>query len=108
MMEAATTEALYLEPAHPYTRALLDAIPVPDPDLQPGRLERALPGELPSPLAPPRGCVFHTRCPFAIEICRRERPAWERAGAARNVACHRWREWPQLAAIDSDARNIES
>jgi oligopeptide transport system ATP-binding protein len=92
MMEQGATEALYSTPAHPYTRSLLEAVPIPDPDLQPARLVRALGGELPSPLAPPPGCVFHTRCPHAIDVCKARLPAWEEAGPHQEVACHRWRE----------------
>ena len=92
MMEQGTTGALYGTPAHPYTRGLLESVPVPDPDIQPGRLARLLEGELPSPLAPPAGCVFNTRCPHARDVCRERVPAWEAAGPDQRVACHRWRE----------------
>ena len=92
MMELAPAEVLYSQPLHPYTRALFAAIPIPDPDIQRARLSSTIRGEPPSALAPPPGCVFQTRCPHAIEICRREVPAWEPAGVARYVACHRWRE----------------
>jgi oligopeptide transport system ATP-binding protein len=92
MMEQGTTDALYTKPAHPYTRGLLDAVPVPDPDVQPARLANPLTGELPSPLAPPTGCVFHTRCPHVRALCRTEPPAWEAASVEQHVACHRWRE----------------
>jgi oligopeptide/dipeptide ABC transporter ATP-binding protein len=92
MMEQGATDDLYRRPAHPYTRGLLDAVPIPDPDLQPGRLVRILGGELPSPLSPPSGCVFHTRCPHVLPVCKAQVPAWEAAGAHRKVACHRWRE----------------
>jgi oligopeptide/dipeptide ABC transporter ATP-binding protein len=93
MMELAPTTALYSQPLHPYTRELLESAPVPDPDVQPGRLTRALLGEPPSPLSPPSGCVYRTRCPHAIEVCGEHVPKWETAGgAARWVACHRWRE----------------
>jgi oligopeptide transport system ATP-binding protein len=91
-MEEGAVAALYGAPAHPYTKVLLEAVPLPDPDLQPGRLSHALSGELPSPLAPPPGCVFHTRCPHAMEICRTQVPAREAAGPHQEVACHRWRE----------------
>jgi oligopeptide transport system ATP-binding protein len=94
MMEIAPAADLLLRPLHPYTRALLAAVPVPDPDVQPGRLGLALEGEPPSPTAPPSGCVFRTRCPYAIERCAAEVPAWEAAAPARHVACHRWRELP--------------
>jgi oligopeptide/dipeptide ABC transporter ATP-binding protein len=96
MMEQGTTEALYREPAHPYTQGLLEAVPTADPDLQPARLERlavaGLGGELPSPLTPPPGCVFNTRCPHVQPICGAQVPLWESAGPARQVACHRWRD----------------
>lgn len=97
-MELAATDALYSKPLHPYTRGLLAAVPVPDPDVQPGRLGATLAGELPSPLAPPSGCVFRTRCPHAIARCAEEIPAFESlppampGGLERHVACHRWRE----------------
>jgi oligopeptide/dipeptide ABC transporter ATP-binding protein len=92
MMELAPAELLYARPLHPYTRALFEAIPIADPEIQPGRLAHTMPGEPPSALNPPRGCVFHTRCAHVIELCRREVPAWEAVGEGRHVACHRWRE----------------
>jgi len=92
MMELAPAALLYAHPLHPYTRALFAAIPIADPQLQPKRLQNIAPGEPPSALAPPSGCVFHTRCPYAIERCTREVPPWEAAGEGRHVACHRWRE----------------
>ena len=97
MMEQGATGRLYDSPAHPYTRALLDAVPIPDPDLQPARLTGILSGELPSPLSPPSGCVFHTRCPYVRPICREQIPARESAGPDREVACHRWRELALVA-----------
>jgi peptide/nickel transport system ATP-binding protein len=93
MMELAPAAALYSRPLHPYTRELLESAPIPDPDLQPARLTRALLGEPPSPLSPPSGCVYRTRCPLAVDTCRERVPEWERAGgAARWVACHRWKD----------------
>jgi oligopeptide/dipeptide ABC transporter ATP-binding protein len=92
MMEQGATDALYARPAHPYTRGLLDSVPVPDPDIQPARLAHPIAGELPSPLAPPAGCVFNTRCPHVRDVCRAQRPSWEAAGPDQRVACHRWRE----------------
>jgi oligopeptide transport system ATP-binding protein len=91
MMELAPTEALYTVPRHPYTRELLEAVPIPDPDLQPARLGRVLSGELPSALSPPSGCVYRTRCPQAAAVCATEIPAWE-LESGHGVACHRWRE----------------
>jgi oligopeptide/dipeptide ABC transporter ATP-binding protein len=93
MMELAPAAAVYSRPLHPYTRELLESAPIPDPDLQPARLSRALLGEPPSPLSPPSGCVYRTRCPHAVDMCRERVPEWERAGgASRWVACHRWRD----------------
>jgi oligopeptide transport system ATP-binding protein len=91
-MEVASSRALFSAPRHPYTRGLLEAVPIPDPARQPERLARTLGGEPPSPLAPPSGCVFRTRCPHALEICAREVPRLERDADGHEVACLRWRE----------------
>ena len=90
-MEQGGRDDLYGRPLHPYTRALLDAVPSPEPG-RPARVPLA--GELPSPLAPPQGCVFSTRCAWANDLCRRARPALDEARPGHQVACHRWREWP--------------
>jgi len=92
MMELARAEELYHRPLHPYTHNLLEAVPIPDPDLQPARLTHVRAGEPPSPLNPPSGCVYRTRCPHAIEICRERVPQWQDAGQSRWVACHRFQE----------------
>jgi oligopeptide transport system ATP-binding protein len=98
-MELAPTERLYSRPLHPYTKGLLAAVPVPDPDIQPGRLGAALAGELPSPLAPPSGCVFRTRCPHAVARCADEVPSFGDAGEPdRRIACHRWSEIEESGA----------
>jgi oligopeptide/dipeptide ABC transporter ATP-binding protein len=93
MMELAPAVSIYDRPLHPYTRELLASAPIPDPDVQPARLARALLGEPPSPLSPPSGCVYRTRCPHALAVCAERIPAWEAPDdASRWVACHRWRE----------------
>jgi len=92
MMELARSESLYTRPRHPYARELLAAVPVADPDVQPARLGRARPGEPPSPLAPPSGCVYRTRCPHALGLCAERVPEWQETGGGDRVACHRWRE----------------
>jgi oligopeptide transport system ATP-binding protein len=92
MMELARSESLYTRARHPYARELLAAVPVADPDVQPARLGRARPGEPPSPLAPPSGCVYRTRCPHALELCAERVPEWQDTGGGNRVACHRWRE----------------
>ena len=93
-MELAPTADLYSRPMHPYTRGLLAAVPIPDPDLQPARLGTSLGGELPSPLSPPSGCVFRTRCPHAAPQCEREVPVFKHIEADRWIACLRWHELP--------------
>jgi peptide/nickel transport system ATP-binding protein len=92
MIELAPRAALYARPRHPYTRELLAAVPLPDPKLQPARLAQALWGEPPSPLAPPSGCLYRSRCPHAIAVCAERVPAWEAVSEDHKVACHRWRE----------------
>ena len=90
MVELSGTAELFKRPLHPYTRALLSAIPVPDPDTKKEKL--ILTGDVPNPINPPSGCVFHPRCPFAKEICRNLIPKLEDAGDGHLVACHRWKE----------------
>ena len=84
--EYAGKNELFTHPTHPYTEALLSVIPVPDPDLKRDRI--ILPGDVPSPANPPPGCRFHTRCPIAVEICRRIEPPLVDIGAEHFVACH--------------------
>ena len=84
-VEQGTRDAIFQAPAHPYTRALLASTPAVDPRHRGQRI--ALKGELPSPLDPPPGCAFHKRCPFATELCARERPE-PRDFEGRQVACH--------------------
>ena len=86
MVEMATREELFTNPLHPYTKALLSAIPVPDPTRKAERI--VLEGDIPSPANPPSGCKFHTRCPFAKERCKAETPIYKDAGAGHYVACH--------------------
>jgi oligopeptide/dipeptide ABC transporter ATP-binding protein len=92
MMEVAPTAMLDAHPRHPYSRELLATLPIPDPDLQPTRLARVLPGEPASPLSPPSGCVYRTRCPHALPVCAERVPQWEDLSGGHQVACHRWRE----------------
>ena len=90
VIEIADRDALYATPLHPYTQALLEAVPVPDPVIEARREHRVLGGEVPSPLAPPgsqRGCVFHTRCPRADAACKIERPPLREVQAGHFAAC---------------------
>ena len=86
-MELAQKNALYDTPRHPYTRALLSAIPVPDPRKERGKTLQLLQGDLPSPMNPPSGCVFRTRCPIATAVCAGEVPVFREVGTQTQVAC---------------------
>ena len=89
IMELADRDEIYQRPLHPYTKALLDAAPIPDPQIERARAPRALRGEIPSPLTPPSGCVFHTRCPIAGDICQQEVPQVRELKQGHLVACHK-------------------
>lgn len=86
LVEEGPAESLFEEPLHPYTKALLSAVPTPNPEFQRERM--ILKGEIPSPFNPPSGCVFHTRCPFAIEICKQKLPERKEQTSGHSVACH--------------------
>ena len=88
IVELAPRSELYSDPRHPYTEALLSAVPEPDPAVERMRQRIILEGDVPSPSNSPSGCVFCTRCPKATDLCRRERPAFARIGASRYAACH--------------------
>lgn len=88
IVELADKKLLFDNPAHPYTKALLAAIPVPDPDVP--SMVGTLSGDVPSPLDPPKGCCFHTRCPYADERCRTEVPKLHEIEPGHTVACHKF------------------
>ena len=88
IVEIADRTALYEEPLHPYTRALLSAVPIPDPAVEAARERTVLRGEVPSPLNPPPGCGFHPRCPIAVDRCSAEVPALRELRGAHSGACH--------------------
>lgn len=92
MAELATSDELFAHPLHPYTQALLSAVPVPNPKIK--REQAILQGDIPSPANPPTGCVFHTRCPFADDVCNREVPPWRSIQSDHMIACHH----PQVAS----------
>ncbi|NNB84880.1 ABC transporter ATP-binding protein [Corallococcus exiguus] len=96
IVEVAPSRSLYAGPRHPYTQALLSAVPVPDPERPPTRL--LLPGEPPSPLSPPTGCAFHPRCPHVMERCRRESPPLYPLGGGHAAACF---------LSEGDSRNVQ-
>ena len=88
VVELADRRELFAQPLHPYTRALISAVPLPNPSLERKRQRIILQGEVPSPANPPKGCVFSTRCPVAIEICSQVEPAYREVAPAHFVACH--------------------
>jgi len=92
IVELASVSEIYKNPLHPYTRALMESIPRPDPDLMRKNPPVLLQGEIPSPLQPPLGCRFHTRCIHAKELCSRSEPQFQNVGSNHFVSCHFWRE----------------
>ena len=97
MVELAETDELFRAPKHPYTAALLSAVLEPDPRTRSRRI--VLQGEVANPAAPPGGCYFHPRCPYAIDVCRTQAPAWQETSRGHFVGCHRAHEL-QLAGVD--------
>jgi peptide/nickel transport system ATP-binding protein len=97
MVELAATEELFSRPKHPYTAALLSAVPEPDPRTRSQRI--VLQGEVANPASPPAGCYFHPRCPHAIAVCRTQAPAWQELAPGHFVGCHRAEEL-QLAGVE--------
>ncbi len=92
IMELTDRDSIFENPLHPYTKALMSAVPIPDPAIERKRDRIILLGDVPSPLRPPSGCVFHTRCPIAIDECRARRPEWRNVGTSDRehwVWCHR-------------------
>jgi len=101
LVELSPSAELYARPLHPYTEALLSAVPVPDPATR-AREQIVLRGELPSPTNPPAGCRFHTRCPAATELCVRVAPPLVEHGAGRSAACH----YPRNAGVEAQDRAL--
>ncbi|EPD55935.1 oligopeptide/dipeptide ABC transporter, ATP-binding protein domain [Coprococcus sp. HPP0074] len=88
IVELTSSEELYTHPVHPYTQALLSAVPIPDPDVESKRARIVLDGDVPSPISPPQGCRFQSRCRFASEKCREVEPNMKKIGTGHYAACH--------------------
>ena len=86
LVELASKEQIFKNPKHPYTEALLSAVPIPDPDKKMNRI--ILQGDIPSASNPPKGCKFHTRCPKCMDICKEQAPDWKDYGEGHYTACH--------------------
>jgi oligopeptide/dipeptide ABC transporter ATP-binding protein len=106
IVELATDEQLYEDPKHPYTKALLTAVPIADPKRARLRNIDALQGEIPSPINPPSGCTFRTRCRYAIGACAETRPPLENAGHDRLVACIRWQEIDHMPGMEAAEERV--
>jgi oligopeptide/dipeptide ABC transporter ATP-binding protein len=104
LMELSPAEELYSKPIHPYTSALLDAIPIPDPEQNRARTRPLVSGEPPNPIHPPSGCRFHTRCPRATEICRAVEPQLTEYAGGHLAACHH----PQNVSTEEIAESVRS
>ena len=100
IVEVADSEQLYEKPMHPYTRALLSAVPVPDPDYQKEQI--IIEGDIPNPADPPTGCTFHTRCPFKMDICTKVTPRLMEQTTGHSVACHLY-----VGQVDNDIKQLE-
>jgi oligopeptide transport system ATP-binding protein len=100
VVELAPREGLYAKPLHPYTQALLSAVPEPDPTRATGADRVVLTGDVPSPSNPPQGCNFCTRCPQVIDICKRVEPKYQEVEPGRFVACHLFETADQTAASE--------
>jgi len=104
IVEQAPAQEIYDRPCHPYTKALISAIPEPDPTCVRTRI--VLEGDVPSPISPPTGCRFHTRCAYVAPQCREQIPQLEDAGSEQLVACHRWREIESGAAMGAASDDL--
>jgi oligopeptide transport system ATP-binding protein len=104
IVELANRDELYERPAHPYTRALLSAVPVPDPKVEKKRERVILTGDVPSPVNPPSGCRFHTRCPIAKQICKEQEPEFRDIGGGHRSACHFAEDVASGVALKADAK----
>ncbi|MGN6681828.1 MAG: oligopeptide/dipeptide ABC transporter ATP-binding protein, partial [Streptosporangiaceae bacterium] len=88
IVEVSPAEELYKRPVHPYTEALLSAVPIPDPKISAQREQVVLEGDVPSPIAPPSGCRFHPRCKYATDVCAQIEPELKEHGTGHQAACH--------------------
>lgn len=106
IVEIGDCDSLFATPLHPYTQSLLSAAPIPDPDIEGGRVRIVLQGDVPSPLNPPGGCNFHTRCPLAIEKCTLSQPPLVDYGKGHFAACWRVSEGVSLVSMPASSKAI--
>jgi oligopeptide transport system ATP-binding protein len=104
IVELADRDSLYENPMHPYTQALLSAVPIPDPEIEKKRQRIILEGDVPSPANPPKGCNFNTRCPRVMDICRQYEPAFTDVGSGHYVACFLYDEVKPVEEVGQVAR----
>ena len=100
LVETADSDELYDHPMHPYTQALLSAIPIPDPDESAQRHRILLEGDVPTPINPPSGCVFCTRCQYAKDICHKAAPAWVEYAPDHFAACHKLNDYAEEVPVE--------
>ena len=105
IMEYGTVDDIFEDPKHPYTKALLQAIPIPDPRKMKGRIFVPMTGEIPSPINPPSGCRFRTRCPYAAPKCSEEVPPLEKIDTKHYVSCHYWKQISEGMAPQRTVKN---
>ncbi|MCB0021857.1 MAG: ABC transporter ATP-binding protein, partial [Caldilinea sp.] len=98
IVELAERDELYAKPMHPYTQALLSAVPIPDPAIESQRKRIILEGDVPSPANPPKGCHFSTRCPKVMDVCRQEEPPFKDYGDGHYTACFLYEDGAQKAS----------
>ena len=108
MMEIGDTKDIFENPLHPYTKALFSAVPVPDPDEKMNRI--ILKGDIPSPVNPPKGCKFHTRCEKCMSVCKLKAPEFVQHSEGHKVACHLYNEeiMKNLASYDKMLEEVEN